>query len=131
MNNLIHEFINYLSVERGLAMNTLESYGRDLRQYSQFLQGDESNLDAVSRSTILNYLLFLQKQGKATATIARRLAAAREEMSHHDEFDYLIVNEHFDAAAAELRAIFVAQRLRRPVQSLRHAGLIRELLAGP
>lgn len=77
MNNLIHEFINYLSVERGLAMNTLESYGRDLRQYSQFLQGDESNLDAVSRSTILNYMLFLQKQGKATATIARRLAALK------------------------------------------------------
>lgn len=77
MNNLIHEFINYLSVERGLAMNTLESYGRDLRQYSQFLEEDDANLDAVSRTTILNYLLFLQKQGKATATIARRLAALK------------------------------------------------------
>jgi len=62
-------------------------------------------------------------------TIARRLAAAREEMSHYDEFDYVIVNEHFDAAAAELRAIFVAHRLRRPVQAQRHAGLIRDLLA--
>lgn len=62
-------------------------------------------------------------------TIARRLAAAREEMSHYDEFDFVIVNEHFDAAAAELRAIFVAHRLRRPVQAQRHAGLIRELLA--
>ncbi len=62
-------------------------------------------------------------------TIARRLAAAREEMSHHDEFDYVIVNDHFDAAAAELRAIFVAHRLRRPVQVRRHEGLIRDLLA--
>ena len=62
-------------------------------------------------------------------TIARRLAAAREEMSHYDEFDYVIVNEHFDAAAAELRAIFVAHRLRRPVQAERHADLIRDLLA--
>ena len=62
-------------------------------------------------------------------TIARRLAAAREEMSHYDEFDYVIVNEHFDAAAAELRAIFVAHRLRQPVQARRHAGLIRDLLA--
>ena len=61
--------------------------------------------------------------------IARRLAAAREEMSHHAEFDYVIVNENFDAAAAELRAIFVAQRLRQPVQARRHASLIRELLA--
>ena len=61
-------------------------------------------------------------------TIARRLAAARDEMSHHDEFDYVIVNENFDAAAAELRAIFVAHRLRQPQQARRHAGLIRDLL---
>ena len=62
------------------------------------------------------------------ATIARRLAAAREEMSHYDEFDYVIVNEHFDAAAAELRAIFVAHRLRREAQQVRQRRLIAELL---
>ncbi len=77
MNNLIQEFINYLSVERGLATNTLESYGRDLRQYYQYLGGDNVDPDAVSRTTIINYLMFLQKQGKATATIARRLAALK------------------------------------------------------
>jgi guanylate kinase len=64
------------------------------------------------------------------AVIARRLAAAREEMSHYAEFDYVIVNEHFDAAAAELRAIFVAHRLRLPAQQRRHERLIGELL-GP
>ncbi len=63
------------------------------------------------------------------AVIAQRLAAAREEMSHHDEFDYVIVNEHFDAAAAELRAIFVAHRLRLAAQAERHAALIAGLLA--
>ncbi|HWI61635.1 MAG TPA: site-specific tyrosine recombinase XerD [Symbiobacteriaceae bacterium] len=78
MKKLIHEFINYLSVERGLAVNTLESYGRDLRQYSEFLEtDDETALDSVSRNTIVNYLLYLQSQGKATATIARRLAALK------------------------------------------------------
>lgn len=77
MKKLIHEFINYLSVERGLAMNTLESYGRDLRQYSQYLQRDEADLDTVTRNTIVNYLMHLQTQGKATATIARRLAALK------------------------------------------------------
>jgi guanylate kinase len=62
------------------------------------------------------------------AVIAQRLAAAREEMSHYGEFDYVIVNEHFDAAAAELRAIFVAHRLRRAAQAQRHAALIEHLL---
>lgn len=77
MKKLINEFINYLSVERGLAMNTLESYGRDLRQYSQYLESDSATLDSATRQTIANYLLYLQKQGKATATIARRLAALK------------------------------------------------------
>ncbi|HET8819008.1 MAG TPA: guanylate kinase [Xanthomonadaceae bacterium] len=63
-------------------------------------------------------------------TIARRLAAAREEMSHHAEFDYLIVNEHFDTAVEEMCAIFVASRLRRERQQARHAGLLESLLSG-
>lgn len=73
----------------------------------------------------------MRNRGQDTEeVIARRLAAAREEMSHHDEFDFVIVNEHFDAAAAELRSIFVAQRLRQADQARRHAALIAELLAG-
>jgi len=63
------------------------------------------------------------------ATIQRRLAAAREEMSHYDEFDYVIVNEHFDTAVEEMCAIFIASRLRREAQVQRHAGLIEGLLA--
>jgi guanylate kinase len=62
-------------------------------------------------------------------TIRRRLAAAREEMSHYDEFDYVIVNEDFETAAAELQAVFLASRQRRAVQAERHAGLIAGLLA--
>ena len=60
--------------------------------------------------------------------IARRLAAAREEMSHHAEFDYIVVNEHFDTAVDELCAIFRASRLRRDRQVERHARLIEDLL---
>ena len=64
------------------------------------------------------------------AVIAQRLAAAREEMSHYGEFDYVIVNEVFDIAVAEMCAILQASRLRREVQAQRHAGLIATLLAG-
>jgi guanylate kinase len=61
--------------------------------------------------------------------IQRRLAAAREEMSHYGEFDYVIVNEHFDTAVDEMCAIFTASRLRREPQVARHAVLITALLA--
>jgi len=70
----------------------------------------------------------LNRGQDSDAVIARRLAAAREEISHYGEFDYVLVNEHFDAAAAELRSIFVAQRLRRTAQEERHAALIQALL---
>jgi len=62
-------------------------------------------------------------------TISQRLAAAREEMSHYVEFDYLIVNEDFDTAVDEMCAIFVASRLRREPQVARHSRLITALLA--
>ena len=60
--------------------------------------------------------------------ITQRLANAREEMSHYKEFDYVIVNEHFDAAVSELRAIFQAQRLKQDAQQQRYEGLIKTLL---
>jgi len=60
--------------------------------------------------------------------IQRRLAAAREEMSHYGEFDFVIVNEHFATAVDEMCAIFTASRLRREAQAQRHAGLIETLL---
>ena len=62
------------------------------------------------------------------AVIAQRLAAAREEMSHYGEFDYVIVNEVFETAVDEMCAIFTASRLRREPQVARHQGLISALL---
>jgi len=61
--------------------------------------------------------------------IQRRLAAAREEMSHYAEFDYVIVNDVFDEAVTQMHTIFTASRLRREAQDVRHAGLIAALLA--
>jgi len=71
----------------------------------------------------------MRKRGQdSDETIARRLANAREEMSHYGEFDYLIVNEVFDVAVEEICAIVTASRLRRAQQAARHEHLIRALL---
>ena len=73
----------------------------------------------------------MRKRGQDSEEVmARRLAAAREEMSHYDEFDYVIVNEVFEVAVEEMCAIFRASRLRRELQQQRHAALIQALL-GP
>ena len=71
----------------------------------------------------------MRKRGQdSDDVIARRLAAAREEMSHYGEFDYVIVNEVFDTAVAEMCSIFTASRLRRDAQAQRHAAMIEGLL---
>lgn len=56
--------------------------------------------------------------------IARRLAAAREEISHAREFDYVIINKDFNRAALELASIIRAERLRLSRQLARKPDLI-------
>ncbi len=59
--------------------------------------------------------------------IERRLLAAREEVAHVEEFDYVIINRNFDVAVADLVSIVRAQRLRLAVQVERHRDLINRL----
>ena len=69
----------------------------------------------------------LQSRGKdAPETIERRMANAREEISHVLEFEYIIVNEHFDTAVADLVAVVRAARLERARQTPRLEQLIHE-----
>lgn len=57
--------------------------------------------------------------------IKRRLAGAREEISHVSEFDYVIINAQFNEATRDLLAVFRAQRLRVDKQLSRHVDLLR------
>ena len=63
----------------------------------------------------------------AEEVIERRTAEAVVEMQQYHRADYLIVNDDFDKALAELKAVIVAHRVAKPVQALRHAGLITSL----
>tara|TARA_Y100000296_G_C5098258_1_gene218521 strand:+ start:109 stop:750 length:642 start_codon:yes stop_codon:yes gene_type:complete len=60
--------------------------------------------------------------------IAARMAEAVGEMSHFNEFDYIIVNDDFATALDELVAIVTSQRLRTSKQQMRHQPLLDELL---
>lgn len=63
----------------------------------------------------------------AEATIQRRLEDSRVDLAHAGEFDYVVVNDDFDNALADLVAIVRAERLRTPVQRLRIGDLLSEL----
>lgn len=74
---MLEDFLNYLSIERGLAENTIESYGFDLRNYLLYIEAQKKELPQTTRIDILKYLAELKLQTVAQATIARRIAAIR------------------------------------------------------
>jgi guanylate kinase len=59
--------------------------------------------------------------------VARRLAAARDEISHVAEYDYVIMNEDFNRAALDLRSIIRAERLKLARQLARHSNSINRM----
>lgn len=63
--------------------------------------------------------------------IAKRLKQAVDDMSHHDEFDYLVVNDDFDDAVLRLRRIVQATRDGERLPKEDHAALLGELLRSP
>jgi guanylate kinase len=70
----------------------------------------------------------LKKRGQdAPNVITRRLLAAGSEMAHASEAEYVIINEHFDCALAELQCLVDATRLRFASQYARHSQLFVEL----
>ena len=71
----------------------------------------------------------LRGRGKdSEEVIQRRLAAAKGEIAHAPEYDYLIINDQLDQALTELKAVFLAERCKADVQQQRHAEQLRELL---
>jgi guanylate kinase len=52
----------------------------------------------------------------SAAVIEQRLRAAREEIAHAGEFDYVIINDQFDEALLDLSSVIRAAKLRTPVQ---------------
>jgi guanylate kinase len=70
----------------------------------------------------------LEERGQDAAdVIERRLRAAREELAHVEEFDYVIINQSFDVAVADLVSIVRSQRLRMTTQLERNRDLINRL----
>lgn len=78
MLDLICAYENYLSKVKQASANTVSSYLRDIRQFSQWLseQGDVSVVDATQLN-ISDYLLHLEEDGRSSATVSRSLASLK------------------------------------------------------
>ena len=77
MENLIRAFLNYLRVEKGLAGNTISSYGRDLAKFAAFAEQEGRSVEQVQRADVVDFLAALYRRGLDSRSVARHLAALR------------------------------------------------------
>jgi guanylate kinase len=59
--------------------------------------------------------------------IAKRMAAAKEEISHVSEYDYVIINDNIDIALRDLVSVVQSERLRASAQLVRYHDLVTQL----
>lgn len=74
----ISTFLDAQSAEKGAARNTRLAYGRDLKDFSEHLERQKTNLSSADRSEVERYLIGCEAAGLSTATRARRLSSIRQ-----------------------------------------------------
>lgn len=107
MEALVQKFVNFLERDKRLSLNTLQSYRRDIEQYFTYLQEiNLQNITNTNKTTIIAYLLYLQKKGRATSTISRNLASIRS------FYQYISKNKIIDSdPTSELESPKVEKKL--------------------
>jgi integrase/recombinase XerD len=94
MEDQIRDFLHFLTIEKGLAKNTIVSYERDLKSYWQYVKNVEQmkEWNDSRRVNIMHFLAHLKDQGKSSRTLARHIASIRsfhqfllrEKVTDHD-----------------------------------------------
>ena len=78
MNTYVKEYTSFMTEIRHKSLNTVESYKRDVTQYISYLDGTGvTDISSTTKTTVLSYLLYLQKEGRASSTVSRTLASLR------------------------------------------------------
>ena len=101
----------------------------------QGVQQISSKVPSVKHFILPPSLLELERrlvgrgQDSIKEVIAERMSKAISEISHYDEYDYVIVNDNFEQALADLQKHLQAERLTKAYQQTENADLIHQLLA--
>jgi integrase/recombinase XerD len=75
--NLVREFLSYLQVEKGLAQNSLESYGRDLARLEEWAESLGVRVQDLTRKDLRMWIAQLSRDGLAPTSVTRAVSAAR------------------------------------------------------
>lgn len=120
---LFKEFLNFLSVEKGLSRNTLSAYELDLAAYRDFMKTQEiSDWSRVKRDHVLQFLMGEKQRGLEASSIARRLVTVKL-------FHRFLVKERF--LSEDITSVLEAPRLWKKLPKYLTPVEVRALLKAP
>lgn len=123
MKTLLSEFLNYLTVERGLSKNTISSYGTDLSHFIAYLESKGiKDIEKIKRQEITNYLLSMKDRGVSGNSISRALVAIKM-------FYRFLVQERF--IKDDVAGVLESPKLIRPLPNVLAASEVDKLLTAP
>lgn len=74
---LLKSFLTYISVEKGLSKNTIDSYSIDLRKFQDFLLSREKGFSSFSRADIIDFIESLRDEGYSLSSICRYISSVK------------------------------------------------------
>ena len=77
MEVIVEKYFAYLANGQKVSENTLVSYKRDINKYIEYLEDKKVGIISATGTTVLDYLMRLEKSGKSAATVSRTLASLR------------------------------------------------------
>lgn len=123
MRTLLDEFLNFLTVERGLSKNTIVSYKADIMHFIERMEGAGlKNIDKIKKQDITDYLLYLKKKGISSNSISRALVAIKM-------FYRFLVQEHL--VKDDVAGVLESPRLLRHLPDVLNVDEVDRLIASP
>lgn len=123
MKQFVEEFLNYLSIERGLSKNTISSYRTDLVHFMAYLESKGiSDIERIKRQDITNYMLSLKDRGISGNSISRCLVAIKM-------FYKFMVQERL--AKDDVAGVLESPKLIRPLPNVLNASEVDKLISAP
>ncbi len=123
MKHLLEEFLNYLTVERGLSKNTISAYRTDLEHLMGRMETiGIKDVGKIRRQDITSYMLYLKDKGIGSNSISRALVAIKM-------FYRFLIQEHL--AKEDISGVIESPKLIRGLPDVLNIDEVDKLLAGP
>ncbi len=116
MLDLVRAYENYLTKVKQASANTVSSYIRDIRQFSQWMRSEEdTDIVDATKQNISDYLQFVEEQGRSGATVSRNLASLKNFYAYVVSSGFLeqtpVVDIHVDRGEKKAPQILTSREI--------------------